>query len=167
MTEHISLAEYKRRVTQMSVSGSGRLVQVSTSNRNSRTVVNTPIPTSAKTASVAPKKAMFALGRLKTGEMNKTEAAYSVHLESRKAAGDIVWFKFEGITFKLADDTRYTPDFSVMLASGQLQAHEVKGHWMDDSKVKIKVAAAMFPIEFIAVKAKAKKDGGGWAVEEF
>ena len=54
-----------------------------------------------------------------------------------------------------------------MLASGQLQAHEVKGHWMDDSKVKIKVAAAMFPIEFIAVKAKAKKDGGGWAVEEF
>jgi hypothetical protein len=30
-----------------------------------------------------------------------------------------------------------------MLADGQLQAHEVKGHWEDDARVKIKVAASL------------------------
>ena len=59
------------------------------------------------------------------------------------------------------------PDFMVMLADGQLQAHEVKGYWTDDARVKIKVAAALFPIEFIAIKKKAKKDGGGWEKEMF
>ena len=33
--------------------------------------------------------------------------------------------------------------------------------------VKIKVAAAMFPMRFIAVTSRSKKNGGGWAVEEF
>ena len=69
--------------------------------------------------------------------------------------------------FKLADDTRYTPDFMVMLADGQLQSHEVKGYWTDDARVKTKVAAALFPLEFIAIKKKAKKDGGGWVKEVF
>lgn len=110
---------------------------------------------------------MFALGRLKTGEMNKSEAAYNAYLEARKTAGDVVWFKFEGMKFRLADNTFYTPDFAVMLADGSLQAHEVKGFWQDDAKVKIKVAASLFPIDFIAVKARAKKDGGGWSVEAF
>lgn len=30
-----------------------------------------------------------------------------------------------------------------------------------------KIAADLYPFEFIAVKAKAKKEGGGWSVEEF
>jgi hypothetical protein len=48
-----------------------------------------------------------------------------------------------------------------------MQAHEVKGFWVDDARVKIKVAADMYPVEFIAIKKQAKKDGGGWAVEAF
>ena len=84
-----------------------------------------------------------------------------------KTAGDIVWFKFEGMKFRLADNTFYTPDFAVMLEDGQLQAHEVKGHWEDDARVKIKVAAALYPIQFIAVQKLAKKNGGGWVTEEF
>ena len=31
----------------------------------------------------------------------------------------------------------------------------------------IKVAADLYPFRFIAIKAKAKRDGGGWDVEEF
>ncbi|MEG0923346.1 MAG: DUF1064 domain-containing protein [Comamonas sp.] len=128
--------------------------------------------TGAKPAAPAParpdpKAAMYAKGRLKSGQMNGTEEAYHQHLAERLHVGEIAWFKFEGMTFKLADDTRYTPDFAVMLADGQMEIHEVKGFWTDDARVKIKVAAALFPFEFIAIKKKAKKDGGGWETEVF
>ena len=109
----------------------------------------------------------LALGRLKPGVQNRTEAEYAALLESRKIAGDIVWYAFEGVTFKLAADTRYTPDFAVMLADGRMEMHEVKGFWRDDAKIKIKVAAAMFPFRFVALKKRSKKSGGGWDVEEF
>jgi len=112
-------------------------------------------------------KKMYALGRLKQGAMNKTEAAYAQHLELLKSAGEVLWYKFEGIKFRLADNTHYSPDFSVMVKDGGMEIHEVKGFWQDDAKVKIKVAADMYPFRFIAIKAKTKKDGGGWAVEEF
>ena len=109
----------------------------------------------------------FALGRLKVGAMNKTELAYDAHLALLQHAGEVVWRKFEGLKFRLADNTFYTPDFAVMLANGQIELHEVKGFWMDDAKAKIKIAADMYPFRFIAVKVKAKKDGGGWVVEAF
>lgn len=109
----------------------------------------------------------FALGRLKTGAMNKTEAAYGEHLEALKHAGQILWYRFEGLKLRLADNTFYTPDFAVMAASGELQCHEVKGFWQDDARAKIKIAADMYPMRFVAVKALAKKDGGGWAEEDF
>lgn len=99
------------------------------------------------------------------GTMNKTEAAYAAKLEERKTAGEIVGFWFEAVTFKLAKDTRYTPDFLVQLADGTLEAHEVKGFWEDDAKVKIKVAASMFPVLFRAFKVRPKKHGGGWEEE--
>jgi hypothetical protein len=113
------------------------------------------------------KASLQALGRLKTGVMNKTEAEYNRKLEALKAIGNVAWYKFEGMKFRLADNTFYTPDFIVMLPCGKMQAHEVKGFWTDDARVKIKVAADMYPFDFIAVKPKPKKDGGGWAVEEF
>lgn len=112
-------------------------------------------------------KRMQALGRLKTGEMNKTEAAYQEYLQDRQFVGHIAWFKFEGIKLRLADNTFYTPDFAVMLANGEMQLHEVKGFWTDDAKVKTKVAASMYPFKIIAVTAKTKKSGGGWAFQEF
>ncbi|HEY5798681.1 MAG TPA: DUF1064 domain-containing protein, partial [Burkholderiaceae bacterium] len=59
------------------------------------------------------------------------------------------------------------PDFAVMLTCGALEAHEVKGFWQDDARAKIKIAAEMYPLRFVAIQAKAKKDGGGWKVEEF
>jgi hypothetical protein len=115
----------------------------------------------------ASTRAFQALGRLKTGAMNKTEAAYAGHLELRRAAGEVLWHRFEGLKFRLADNTFYTPDFAVMLADGAMEAHEVKGFWTDDARVKIKVAADLYPFRFVAVKAQSKKAGGGWDVEVF
>lgn len=113
------------------------------------------------------KQGMQALGRLKTGQMNKTEEAYGKHLQALQHAGEVAWFKFEGVKLRLADNTFYSPDFAVMLASGEMEMHEVKGFWQDDARAKIKIAADLYPFRFIAVKVKAKKDGGGWATEEF
>jgi len=113
------------------------------------------------------KQRMYALGRLKTGERNKTEAAYELFLSGLVSAGAVAWFKFEGVKLRLADNTFYTPDFVVMDSDGQIEMHEVKGFWQDDARVKIKVAADMYPFRFIAVKPRAKKDGGGWQTEAF
>lgn len=108
-----------------------------------------------------------ALGRLKAGQMNKTEAAYAAELQARQVAGEVAWYRFEGIKLRLADNTFYTPDFAVMLADGQMEAHEVKGFWRDDARAKIKIAADQYPFRFIAVTAKTKKAGGGWEIEVF
>lgn len=109
----------------------------------------------------------YALGRLPVGTLNKTEESYRQRLEILKASGDVLWYRFEGMKLRLADNTFYTPDFVVMNALGTVECHEVKGWWTDDARVKIKVAAEMYPFRFLAVKVLAKKYGGGWEVEEF
>lgn len=112
-------------------------------------------------------QAMQALGRLEKGVLNNTEQAYAEHLELRRRAGEVLWFKFEPMKLQLADNTTYAPDFLVQVASGHLELHEVKGFWTDDARVKIKVAAAMFPIfQFLAIK-KGKKGQAAWIVETF
>lgn len=110
---------------------------------------------------------LYALGRLKPGEMNRTEQAYSLLLAERQANGEVAWWAFEGVTLKLAEGSRYTPDFFVMLVDGTLECHEVKSRWLGDAKTKMRVAAEKFPFRFQAMFAVPKRDGGGWKVEEF
>lgn len=120
----------------------------------------------------------FALGRLPAGAMNQTEQRYAQHLDRLRALGIVLWWEFEAVTFRLAARTSYTPDFLVLARlapeeragngqDGRLECHEVKGYWQDDARVKIKVAAARFPIVFRAVRAKPQREGGGWAFEDF
>ena len=113
------------------------------------------------------KQNMYALGRLKRGEMNKTEQEYCEYLKSLLFSDEIKWFKFEGIKLRLADLTFYTPDFVVMNKDNEIEFHEVKGYWQDDARVKIKVASELYPFRFIALKKRAKKNGGGWSDESF
>jgi hypothetical protein len=103
-----------------------------------------------------------ALGRLKSGAMNKTETAYAHHLESLKQAGEVLWYKFEGIKLRLADKTFYSPDFAVMNKNFEIEIHEVKGFMADDANVKIKVAAEMYPMRFKLIRLKK----GGWETSE-
>lgn len=110
-------------------------------------------------------KGLQALGRLKSGAMNKTEAAYDLLLKQRLHAGEIQWYRFEGVKLRLADNTFYTADFFVMNADGLLEVHEVKGFWTDDARVKTKVAASMYPFKFFGVQRG--KRNTGWQVEEF
>jgi hypothetical protein len=117
----------------------------------------------------ASMKRLQALGRKKQGELNKTEQAYANYLADRKYKGEIEWFCFEGIKFRLADKTFFTPDFAVLRSDGVMEIVEIKGSkaiFMDDAKVKLKVSAELFPFVFKLAVPRAKKDGGGWLEEE-
>ena len=46
---------------------------------------------------------MQALGRLKAGQMNKTEERFAQMLELERYAGRVKWWKFEGIKLMLAN----------------------------------------------------------------
>jgi hypothetical protein len=96
--------------------------------------------------------------------MNKTEARYRGELERYKLMGLIQWYGFEPIKLRIAKKCYYTPDFIVITAKGQIEAHEVKGFWRDDARVKIKTAARIFPwIAFVAIQYKK----GEWKYECF
>jgi hypothetical protein len=106
---------------------------------------------------------ILALGRLKTGAMNKTEQRYANTLELLRRANEIAWYRFEGLKLRLADNTFYTPDFAVMKSDGALECHEVKGFMADDANVKLKVAAEMYPFRFLLIRAAR---GGAWDIKE-
>ncbi|WP_230939807.1 hypothetical protein [Burkholderia territorii] len=132
-----------------------------------------PVPLDAATARLiggapaaapTPLQRMQALGRLPAGRMNKTEAAYAEQLAARAHVGEILEFKFESLKLRLADRTWYTPDFAIVLPDGAREIHEVKGHWTDDARVKIKVATELYPYyRFIAVR----RVKGEWVREVF
>ena len=123
-------------------------------------------------------KLLKAKGRHKPGVMNKTEASYAQYLDLERFnvfSPKVLWWKFEGITLKLADDTRYTPDFAVLMDDGSFEFHETKHlrkqkdgtkkpHFEDDALAKIKIAAALFPFTF---KSMWMNEQGSWEAREF
>lgn len=91
--------------------------------------------------------------------MNKLEKDFSHTLDALLQNGWLTWWKYEAITFWLAHDTRYTPDFAARLKTGDLFFYETKGEFVrEDSIVKLRVAAEIFPFKFWLVT----RDGNGW-----
>lgn len=87
--------------------------------------------------------------------MGTLEKQYAEVLEERKRAGEIVGYRYEAMKLRLAQNTFYTPDF-VVTFDDHIELHETKGFWEEDARVKIKVAAAMFP-EFVFIGVEYKK----------
>lgn len=123
----------------------------------------------------------FARGRKPParGELNKTEQAYQGYLEGLKQAGIIKGYGVHRFTLKLAEECRYTPDFDVLELDDTISFHETKGgkrmtakdgsvyvipFAMDDSKVKIRVAARTFPWLRFCVAYRDRK--GPWLIDE-
>lgn len=109
-----------------------------------------------------------AKGRLKEGQLNKTEKRYKDYLEAEKHAGRIKCYWFESLKVKIADGACwYTPDFLVMRPDGTLEFHEVKAcprMFMDDAKVKVKATATNYPFKMIVVYPKKTH---GWECVEY
>lgn len=113
---------------------------------------------------LTPVQRMQQLGRLGTGRMNKTEAAYEIEvLKPQLHAGEILFYRFEAFKLRLADNTFITIDFPVITAAGQLEFREVKGRWTDDARAKTKIAAAQYPFRFIAIHRAGRH---GWRSED-
>lgn len=95
---------------------------------------------------------------------NKLEAAYAALLDVRKTIGEVYSWWYEPFGLRLAPKTFYHPDFLVQLADGLLEVHETKGGFIrDDSIVKLKVAARLYPcFRFIMIQSKK----GGWIEKE-
>lgn len=113
----------------------------------------------------APLPKVRARARPKPGEMNKTEQAYANYLEVLRAGGEILWWKYEGMNLRLAPRTYLRIDFNVVLADGTLSMQDVKGFVEDDALVKLKVAAELFPFQFLIVKA-ANRQMTQWTFQE-
>jgi hypothetical protein len=116
-----------------------------------------------------------AVGRVRhaSGVMNGLEKRYAAHLELRKKIGEVWEYRFEPMKLRLAPRTFLDIDFLVWTHHwaedpnlGTVELHEVKGHWEDDARVKVKVAATLFPWwTFKGVTwNKAMKE---WKFEEF
>jgi hypothetical protein len=116
-------------------------------------------------------KAQHMLGRLGVGIMNKTEARFEREvLAPAKERGEIAWYGFEAVKFRIAANRCWlTIDFLVLYADGHFEAIDVKGARAiveEDAKVKMKVAAASFPIRFRYAFPRPRKLGGGWLMQE-
>lgn len=98
-------------------------------------------------------------------EMNRLERRFTIDILSLQQAGGLIqWFEFEPIRLRLGGSAFYKPDFIVIDGIGQVLAYELKGHWREAARARIKIAAARFPwIKFVAVKLRA----GRWEYEEF
>lgn len=125
------------------------------------------LPPDAAPSRMRGKEKLYALGRLKVGEKNQTEQRYEDEvLKPSMIAGEILWYRFEGIKLRLADNTFLTVDYAVLPASGILTMVDVKGSAAiveEDARVKMRVAADAYPFAFqLAFPAK----GGGWTVKD-
>lgn len=105
----------------------------------------------------------YGLAYLKDPYKNDTERAYAQYLELLKRSGEVLRYDYEPERLRLGDGSFYKPDFRVVASDLVIEMHEVKGHWREAAKVRIKVAADLHPYRFKAVK----KSGNGWMEESF
>jgi hypothetical protein len=93
-------------------------------------------------------------------KLNKTEKRYLQLLRSQGHQ----WVGVQNITVKLADDCRFTPDFTHLTQEGELVLTDTKGGFTrEDSTIKVKVAARSFPFFKFVV---AKWIDGVWQINE-
>jgi hypothetical protein len=99
--------------------------------------------------------------------MNKLENLFAETLRERQDRGELVWYQFEAIRFRLADGAYYKPDWAAVTNQGNLLLYECKGFWREAARVRIKVAADRHPFHFCAVRKLKVREGGGWSYESF
>ncbi len=98
--------------------------------------------------------------RQRRGVPNKEEAAFGVVLSTWPGVKKIV---FEGVTFRIANGARYTPDYFVECTDGTARCYEVKGFRRKAAILALKVAAAQYDVfQFFIAEFDRKT---GWTIE--
>ncbi len=107
--------------------------------------------------------------KLPPPEGNLLEQAFSLHLQSMLQTGEIQWWKYQPLRLRIGRNKSgkaayYKPDHGALTAEGEFILYEVKGFWREAARVRIRVAAELFPFfRFIA----ATRQDGAWEREEF
>ena len=84
--------------------------------------------------------------------MNRIEQDYAGELEVQKCCGEIADYGYERIRLRLGPGAWYKPDFDVIGTDGFIEIHETKGYWREAARVRIKVAAGLYPhFRFLAI----------------
>jgi len=103
----------------------------------------------------------------KLGEMNWLETAFAKHLDTQKAAGMVVAWHYECFRMRIAFGDKpawIKVDFFVLYSDGSIRLFETKGFWREAARLRIKVAAGVYPwAKFIGVK-RIKQE---WIYEQF
>ncbi len=124
-----------------------------------------------------------ARGQKKPRKMTAAEREYLEHLKLGVEAGELLAAGYERFRLRLTDDTTYTPDFDLIEKDGAVVFVEFKEtrrvgsslpgvkiyapFWEDDSRVKFKLAAELYPhFAFRAVRKLHPDEGFGWEVFE-
>ena len=95
---------------------------------------------------------------------NKWEMQFEEYLRNGEGTNELMILP-QALTFRLARATSYTPDIIMtdQEGGGNIIAYEVKGFWRQSGRIKIKMAARLFPfVTFIAV---TRPKGQGWQFE--
>ena len=84
--------------------------------------------------------------RRRRREPNKTETAYRAEVLERR--GDVTEIRYEGLTFRMQNGHRYTPDWLVVGDTGQIECHEVKGRYALQSQQRARLAFDQARVEY-------------------
>ena len=102
------------------------------------------------------------------GVPNKWESSYArLILEPRRLAGLIKWYGFEASSWRIAEASdgakgaKYCPDFTVIRDDGSVYFVEVKGHWKEAARLRVKVFVNEYPFELHIVRWV----GGKWQTD--
>jgi alpha-galactosidase len=100
------------------------------------------------------------------GVPNLTERRFAEHLEIRKLAGEIRSFAYEPEVLRLGPEMTLLMDYRIVELNYTYTYVDVKGRYVrEDSTVKIKAAAVMYP-QHRFVQAKWTRDKG-WKFRVF
>lgn len=100
-----------------------------------------------------------ALARPRPRKENRLEIEFELGvLVPVLARGEILSYRPQAVTLRLAEKTTFRPDYMVQAVDRTLWFVDVKGHMEDDAAVKGKVAAEMYP-EFHFLWASQGKRG--------
>ena len=95
---------------------------------------------------------------------NKTEAAYRREVLDRR--GDLSAVMYEGLSFRMGNGHRYTPDWVVFGVGGVIECHEVKGAYRFGSHGRARLAFDQAKAEFPGFRwVWATWAKGSWRVE--
>jgi hypothetical protein len=126
-----------------------------------------PVTPGAKDRAGKTTADFHALGHLAIGRMNKTEERYAKWLDEQKAAGDVLWWKFEPMRLWMGSKMAgYRVDFLVQKADRELQVHEVKGGFIVDKSYRVwRMVAEAYPVyHFFLYQLKSKV---GWVFADY